>query len=273
MNITAQSNPTQGAQVVMRVAAVLRAAGQFSSAGVTTARVAELTALNRSTTHRLLTSLFTEGFIDHDVRLARWYPGPELFLLGSLAAARYDIADIARESVHTLAAQTGESAFLSARRGGETVCLIREEGSFPIRSFVLYEGARFPLGVVSAGLAILSYQPDSEIDSYLETARLPSRFGESHSSSELWMRIARTRQTGYAVNPGLIVEGSWGMAATIFDERNQPSWALSITGIENRFRPERQAELGALLLEQAHIVTQRLRGRHRVTPGSHNGDG
>jgi hypothetical protein len=142
MNITAQSNPTQGAQVVMRVAAVLRAVGQFSSAGVTTARVAELTALNRSTTHRLLTSLFTEGFIDHDVRLARWYPGPELFLLGSLAAARYDIADIARESVHTLAAQTGESAFLSARRGGETVCLIREEGSFPIRSFVLYEGLR-----------------------------------------------------------------------------------------------------------------------------------
>jgi DNA-binding IclR family transcriptional regulator len=265
-----RSGLTQGAQVVTRVAAVLRAVGQYSSDGVTTARVAQLTALNRSTTHRLLTSLFTEGFIDRDVRLARWYPGPELFLLGSSAAGRYDIADIAGESVQTLAAQTGESAFLSARRGGETVCLMREEGSFPIRSFVLYEGARFPLGVVSAGLAILSYFPDNDIDSYLDRAQLQSRFGESHSPAEVWMRIARTRETGYSVNPGLIVEGSWGMAATIFDESNKPSWALSITGIESRFRPERQVELGALLLEQAHVVTQRLQGRQRYMPSSRN---
>ena len=55
-----------------------------------------------------------------------------------------------------LAVRTEESAFLSVRRGDETVCLIREDGAFPIRSFVLSEGVRFPLGVASAGLAILA---------------------------------------------------------------------------------------------------------------------
>ena len=52
---------------------------------------------------------------------------------------------------------TGESAFYSARRGNETVCLLREDGSFPIRSHVLHEGIRFPLGVASAGQVILAF--------------------------------------------------------------------------------------------------------------------
>ena len=264
MNQNVAVKATQGAQVVTRVAAVLRIVGEYSSTGVATSRVSQEAGLNRSTTHRLLTSLYAEGFLDHDVRLARWYPGPELYLLGSLAASRYDITDIARESVRALASQTGESAFLSARRGSETVCLLREEGSFPIRSFVLHEGARFPLGVVSAGLAILSYLPDGEIDSYLGNARLETRFGPNHFATEIQKRIALTRQSGYSVNPGLIVEGSWGMAAVIFDENDNPSWALTITGVEHRFRAERQAELGALLLEQAHLVSQKLRGHQRA---------
>ncbi len=48
------------------------------------------------------------------------------------------------------------------RRGDETVCLIREEGSFPIRSFVLGIGRRFPLGVGSAGLAMIAHLPAEE---------------------------------------------------------------------------------------------------------------
>ncbi|MBB4751002.1 hypothetical protein [Actinoplanes lobatus] len=65
----------------------------------------------------------------------------------------------AREVLRSLAERTGESAFFSARRGGETVCLAEVEGSFPLRSHVLYEGLRLPLGVASAGLAILAYLP------------------------------------------------------------------------------------------------------------------
>ena len=85
--------------------------------------------------------------------------GPELYLLGAGAANRYDITDQARDIVDRLARETGESAFLSARRGDETVCVLSEEGSFPLRSHVLHVGIRFPLGVASAGLAILSHLP------------------------------------------------------------------------------------------------------------------
>ena len=245
-----------GAQLVGRVAAVLRAVSASMPAGAGTTAVADATGLARPTAHRILSSLAADGFIDRGD--GRWYLGPELYLMGAIAAERYDITDLARDSLRALAGETGESAFLSARRGDESVCLLREEGSFPIRSFVLYEGIRFPLGVASAGLAMLAFLPEEQVERYLATADL-SRWGDEHAPDAVRRRIAETRARGYAVNPGLIVEGSWGMGAAVFDRSGQPAWALSLTGIESRFGPDRRPELGRLLLEHAHRISQGLK--------------
>ncbi|UYN83646.1 MAG: IclR family transcriptional regulator [Microcella sp.] len=248
-----------GTQVVARVSAVLRAVSARAPHPVPTRDVADDTGLTRPTAYRLLSALADEGFLDRDG--AAWVLGPELFLLGAVAADRYDITDLALEHVRELARLTGESAFFSARRGDETVCLLREEGSFPIRSFVLHEGIRFPLGVASAGLAMLAFVPDDERAAYLDAVDLSAQWGPQHAREPLEARLAQTRSTGWALNPGLIVEGSWGMGAAVFDERGAPAWALSLTGIESRFKPERQRELGRALLQHAHALSQQVHSR------------
>lgn len=248
-----------GAQVVSRVGQVLRAVSSAMPRGIGTTEVARATGLARPTTHRLLSSLAAEGFLDHDDKAGRWHLGPELYLMGSVASERYDITDLARDHVHFLAEETGESAFLSARRGDETVCVLRRDGSFPIRSFVLYEGKRLPLGVASAGLAILSFLPQTTIERYLSHAGLEEQFGPEHASDRIKERIEMTRASGYATNPGLLVHGSWGMGAAVFDAAGQPAWALSITGIESRFTSERRDSLGRLLLHHAHLLSGKIR--------------
>jgi DNA-binding IclR family transcriptional regulator len=214
----------------------------------------------RATVHRLLTSLHGEGLVDRN-GVGSWLLGPEMYLLGATAASRYDISDVAQPIVRRLSVATGESAFFSVRRGNETVCLLREDGSFPIRSHVLYEGIRFPLGVASAGLVILSYLPDREVDAYLAHADLVSTYGVRHTTAEIRQRIILTRESGYAVNPGLLVEGSWGMGAAVFGTDDRPAGAFSLTGIEQRFSPERRQELGPMLLQAAHDLTSKLRQR------------
>ena len=238
--------------LVGRVGTVLRAVAAQEPTGATTSGVARTTGLARPTVHRLLTSLLGEGLTDRDPG-GRWLLGPDLYLLGTAAAGRYDVTELAQPTVRQLSLATGESAFFSARRGEETVCLLREDGSFPIRSHVLHEGIRFPLGVASAGLAILAYLTDAEIDAYLAHADLAAY--PEHRPEQLRERVQQTRTAGYALNPGLLVEGSWGMGAAVFDAHEQPQWALSLTGIEHRFAPDRRPELGRLLLRAAHELT------------------
>lgn len=251
--------------VVGRVGAVLRAVSAEEPHGATTSRLARGTGLARPTVHRLLTSLQGEGLVDRDPVTGRWLLGPELFFLGSAAQPRYDVTSLAQPVVRRLALATGESAFFSARRGEETICLVREDGSFPIRSHVLVEGIRFPLGVASAGLAILAFLPDHDVDDYLSRVDLATPYGAQHASGAVRRRVAATRAAGWAVNPGLLVEGSWGLGAAVFDAEDRPCWALSLTGIERRFEEPRQREMGRLLLREAHELSRAL---HQVRPSS-----
>lgn len=250
--------PIQGAQVVGRIAALLRIVSRKPE-GSPLMEVVKESGLTRPTVHRLLTSLAAEGLLDHDGATGNWVLGPEALLLGSVAAARFPVEDIARPSLRRLAEETGESTFFSVRRGAETVCLMREEGAFPIRSFVLHEGVRFPLGIASAGIAIMSFLPVAEQEQLL--ARWDEHagaFASTQSPALVREKLAQTNAVGYSVNPGLVLEGSWGMGAAVFDTHGKPAWALSLTGIEPRFREERQEFLGRLLLEEAHQITGRL---------------
>ncbi|WP_408897404.1 IclR family transcriptional regulator [Nocardioides sp. R1-1] len=241
--------------VVEKVAALLRALSTAES-GTTTTALAAATGQPRATTHRLLESLAAEGLADRDPSTGRWFLGPETYVLGVAAAARYDLTNEARASVHRLARETGESAFFSVRRGDEVVVLLREDGDFPIRSYVLYESARFPLAVVSGGLAILAHLTERDVDAYFARADLVADWGPAHAEPLVRERLAATRRTGWSLNPGHVVEGSWGMAAAVFDASGRPEWALTLTGVEQRFRPDRQPLLGRLLLEEAHRLSR-----------------
>lgn len=262
MESTARGVP--GAQSIARAAHLLRLVTAGGPDGAALHDLARDADLSRSTAHRLLSALKAEGLVDRDPETARWMPGPEMFLMGSVAAARYDVTSLARDIVRSLAVKTEESAFLSVRRADETVCLLREEGAFPIRSFVLSEGVRFPLGVASAGLAILAFLPDHDVDSYLERhPELESAWGGPHSERPLRARLVETRGRGYSINPGLIVEGSWGIGAAVFDRSGRPEWALSLTGVEFRFGPDRMAQLGRTLLAHAHELSARIANTRR----------
>jgi DNA-binding IclR family transcriptional regulator len=240
--------------VVGRTAALLRVVAGSEPNGMRTSDVADAVGLPRPTVHRLLTAMSREGFVDRSAT-GLWRVGPELFLMGVGAAPRYDTRNLAQPVLRRLAVATGESASFSIRRGEETVCLLHEEGTFPLRSHVLREGVRFPLGVASAGIAILAFMRGAECRRYLEHADLVGTWGDQHSPQRVEQRLVSTRETGYSVNPGLIIPGSWGMAAAVFDNDEEPLGAVSLTGVEARFAPERRESLGKQLLQAALDVS------------------
>lgn len=248
-----------GTQVIGRVAGILTHIGERPTAGRSTKQLVELTGLSRPTLLRMLAALEALGYVARDADSGNWLLGAELQVLGALSAQRFSLEQLAHEPLQRLADASGESAFFSLRRGLHTVCIAHVEGGFPLRSFVLSVGRRFPLGVASAGMAIFAHlQPDEQRRVLASNADEYREYGPANAPDRILEQARLTLERGYVVNPGLILEGSWGMAAPVFDAAGAPVAALSFTGVESRFGPDRQPELGRMLVDEAQGISAAL---------------
>jgi DNA-binding IclR family transcriptional regulator len=80
----------------------------------------------------------------------------------------------------------------------------------------------------------------------MNDAVLRANYSDLHPITlEREAKLARVR--GYALNPGMVVRGSWGVAVALRDPRSGMPAALTIAGVESRFQDGRIEELVAML--------------------------
>jgi DNA-binding IclR family transcriptional regulator len=251
LNVHIVDNEPTGSQSIERAVAVLRAIGAAGQGGAIVAAVATASGLNRTTVHRIVAALSREGLIDRDEASGRCFLGVEIAALGTLASARHGIHQRAITALARLSAHSADTAFLSTPSGFDSVCLHREDGSFPIRTQVLWPGQRLPLGVGAGGLALLAAMPDETVTAVLEVnrARLDRDY-PNFAGDRLPLFIERARRDGFATNQGMIVPGSWAVGVAIRNSHGQPIAALSIAAIEARMSEDRRSEIAALLLQE-----------------------
>ncbi|MDX0979997.1 helix-turn-helix domain-containing protein [Sinorhizobium medicae] len=252
-----------GSQSVDRATKLLSLVGRQAD-GMTLSAVVEKSGLNKPTVRRLLLALIRAGLLEQDDRDRRYYIGEEAYVLGTLASGRHGLLRLSTESLHRLAQKTSDSCFLSVRRGASSVCLHREEGSFPIRTHALQAGSVHPLGVGAGSLAMLSALPDEEVSAVLEqnAAVLENQF-PMLAPDELRRRVELTRIQGYAVNPGLILANSWGVGVAIRYPDGGVAGAVSIAAIDSRMQEPRQSELAVLLRQEASRIEIKLAEQFR----------
>jgi DNA-binding IclR family transcriptional regulator len=248
-----------GAQSIDRAATLLLLVGRAGPSG---ARLSDLVAqcdLSKPTVRRMLLALVRAGLLDQDPVSRRYYLGPEIYVLGTLASTRFGIHPVSLRSLARLSQETGDTAFLSVPRGVHSICVHREEGSYPIRIHALHAGDRHPLGVGAGSLALLAALPDSDVDEVLaaNAAVLAERYPH-HPPPVLLRLVGETRAKGYALNPGMLLPGSWGVGVPIRAADGRPIGALSIAAIESRLSPARQREIAALLKQEAARIETRL---------------
>lgn len=256
-------------QTLDRAVQVLQLVAASRGSGIGLSDLVKKTGLTKPTTRRLLLALIDNGLVEQHDGDRRYYAGVETYALGMLASERFGIHRLAAESLVTIAGRSGDTALLSVRRGYETVCLAREEGTYPLRSHVLRPGDRHPIGVGGGGLALLSIMSDDEIDQAL--AFNAARFAANYPnlSPELLKRqVLQTRARGYAVNPGLIVKGSYAIGIAIQEPRSGASAALAIAGVESRFTDAHIQELATILRNEKERLELRMQRFEPAPPGS-----
>jgi DNA-binding IclR family transcriptional regulator len=248
-----------GAQAVSRALRVLRAVAKGRTIGINLAQLVRDTELNKPTVHRLLLALIADGMVEQDTSSLRYFVGRECYVLGGIANERFGLGRDAADIVARLARTSGDSAFFSIRSDVFAVCVLREDGDFPLKTHVLQPGTRHPLGVGAGSLAMLAAMRDDEVERCLKANReILNRHYANFSAALIRDEIAVTRQHGYSVNEGLVVQGSWGLGAAVHSPQGEVVGALTIAAVESRLPKARQAELGAVLLDAAQTLERHL---------------
>ncbi|SCX95352.1 IclR family transcriptional regulator [Paracoccus tibetensis] len=247
-----------GTQSVDRAMALLDLIGRRSVEGVSLSGLVAGSGLNKATVRRLVLALIRAGMVAQDEASRLYHLGDQAQVLGAMAAQRPGLARLAGESVMRLAQEVGDAALLSVRRGASSLCLLREDGAYPIRTHALVPGQMHPLGVGAGSLALLAALPEGEREEVMaaNAAHLARAF--PHYAPRLPALVAETAAQGFALNPGLIFEGSWGMGVALRHPGGRLAGALSIAAVDSRMREARRPELLERLRAEAARIERKL---------------
>jgi DNA-binding IclR family transcriptional regulator len=129
-----------------------------------------------------------------------------------------------------------------------------------VRTHALQAGNQHPLGIGAGSLAMLAALDDDEVERVLvaNTKVLETQYAY-YRAEQIREDVAITRSQGYALNPGRIIAGSWGLGAAIMFPDGRIAGALSIAAIDSRMGAERQPELVRLLRTEVERVEGKLR--------------
>ncbi len=256
---TTAENSTRlsGTQSIERALVLIREIAAHNRIGSRLLDLASHTGLQRPTVHRMLKCLTSENMVQQDPDTHRYYLGSIVFELGLTAAPRFNLREICHPSMVRIADATGDTVFLTQRSGLDSVCLERQEGTFPIKTFTLEPGMRRPLGVGIGSLAILSALSDEEVRHIIasNSPRLPE-YGLTPTS--LLAQIKRAQKLGFAVRETPNLAGVRSLGHALNNQSGVAFAALSVSAISSRMSEKRVAELSTLLRNEARLVEKQL---------------
>ncbi|AXS40062.1 IclR family transcriptional regulator [Breoghania sp. L-A4] len=249
-----KADKTTGTQLLDRAISILNHLGEAGADGARMSDLAEACGLNPSTAHRIISSLENHGLIERIEGTRRFRLGLALFALGAKAADGTGFRRACHPSLVRIAGETGDMIFLMARSGFNTVCVDRQEGTYVIETLTGQVGGQIPLGVGSAGQAILAFLPETEANAIIAANSTTYEGYNKLTAGEILRRLPEIRKLGYALDHGQLVEGISALAMPIRLKDNSVAGALSINMTSVRMKAERLDELLNILRREIAII-------------------
>src|SRR5579884_3480481 len=208
--------------------------------GLTVSEIGERLGLARSSTHGLVRTLLTRGYLVQNGG-RRFHLGARLIQLGLNVVDRLELRSAARGPLERLVAATNDTALLVVPEAGELLYVdkvlsdLRDVRTDPRVS------SRRPLHCSSLGKALLAALDDEDVLSVIESVGLERATDFSIGDrDELLADLARTRVRGYAVDEQEALPGVWCVGAPVRDHTGRSIAAISLSTIREFFEPERR---------------------------------
>ncbi|MEM8948897.1 MAG: IclR family transcriptional regulator [Pseudomonadota bacterium] len=248
-------------QVLDRAIDIMTAVSEVD--GITLTSIAHQTGTTTSTTHRILTSLETNGFVTMDKERKLWFIGVTAFQIGNGFLRNRKVVDMARPLMRDLMGETGESVNLGVEDDGSIVYLAQIECHNPIRAFHR-PGTRTMIHSSAMGKAILATWSDGEIKKLMEKVGMPGFTRKTLTDDRRFFAdLEKTRERSWALDDEEATVGMRCVAAAICNEFNEVVAAVSISGPTTRLTYDRVGELGPRTKRAAADMTAAIGGPTR----------
>lgn len=257
MSAERRTQPRQGAQAIRRALAVLRILAAGRETGLPLAEVVQATGLTRPTVHRIVHALIEEGIVERR-KTGRYAIGNQVPELALARPSRSPLLAAADDVLRRTSQQVGDTLFLTVRTGNDTLCVDRRIGSYPIKVLSIEVGARRPLGVSSAGVAILAALPAQEARKIV--AANEARFvAYRTNTAAVLAQVTAARRRGYNLREVGLVQGTKSISTWIKTADGRPAAAITVSALRSRLGPRREQEVAEILLNASREIELELR--------------
>ena len=195
----------------------------------TIAQIASKLNMNRTTVHRLVQTLHSQGYLEKDDNKNAYRIGLRLL---PLAACSLDTNKLRIESLpylHHLAQKSGERVNLGVLFRGEILYLGGvEKPSLP--TVYTRFGKKAPAHCCSLGKIILAFLREEEVDFILKEKPLIRLTENTITDHDVFKKhLEDIRKQGYAIDNAEHIPGSYCISALIRDSTGQGAGSISIS--------------------------------------------
>ncbi|TSH97395.1 IclR family transcriptional regulator [Verticiella sediminum] len=220
-----------------------------SSGALSAAELGAMTGLPKSSLYRQLARLRHWGFVQEVD--GGYAPGPMGLQLAQGFDATSHLVQEAREDMHKLVRQSGESVGLIVAVNDRAICIEMLESPQALRcSFE--KGRSVALRRGATAKCLLAHLPQARRRAVLDAAD-----DEPHPRDATWEELEVIRQAGYARSQSEIDEGVWGASAPIFGGGQHLLGCLTLMAPVARALP-REAELTQMVIVAAARISRNL---------------
>jgi DNA-binding IclR family transcriptional regulator len=229
-------------------------------------RISELSrrlGVAKSTVHRLVTTLVSEGMLEQNPDNDKYRLGIALFGLGALVRRRMDVSNEARPYLFALREMTNETVHLAILDGTEIMYVYNLESTHAIRMRSDI-GVRKPAYCTAEGLAMLAFQPDDIVDQVVRNG-LRARTSQTITDADRLVKaLDAIRQRGCAIEDEDSEIGMRCLAAPIRNDTGDVVAAVGVAGPVSRLSKKAVASFIPHVINTAASISVRLGHRIRA---------
>jgi DNA-binding IclR family transcriptional regulator len=240
---------------VSRALAVLDLLADASS-GRGVSDIARELGVHKSSASRLLATLRGGGLVEVNASSGHFELGAGFLRLAARVVQRTDLAQVALPFLRDLMTHSGETAYLSVRRGSFRTAVQEIESPNPVR-MVAGIGHLYPLHAGAPGKVLLASLPDAEISELLKA--IPHRRGRARQDvARSRADLEQTRRAGYAITFEENIPNASSIAVPVYGHLGSVVAALGIAGVVPRWDRKRMLAFLPILRENAREIGELL---------------